>query len=125
MKKPVLSCLMIALVIGVIHVPAATSATPYGRSDDRWTSARDHRDLQGTWYVNGARNQRGQIVSSRRGLQAVNERGHASRLEVARNGTVRALDWHGLRGSVRRDRIEWANGTTWTRAPSSRSLWYR
>ncbi len=42
-------------------------------------------------------------------------------LEISRDGDVYASDWErGLRGNVRRDRIEWENGTTWTREPSGR-----
>ena len=40
-----------------------------------------------------------------------------SRLEVERDGDIRALDWRGLHGDVKRDRIEWANGSTWTKSP--------
>jgi hypothetical protein len=106
----------------------------YDRRDDRrgnwWdgiisgttaSSRDDLRDLEGTWYLNGDRDKRTQIISSRDGLEAKNERGDSSRLEVSRNGDVNARDWErGLRGNVRRDRIEWENGTTWTREPSGR-----
>jgi len=62
---------------------------------------------------------RAEIALTRRGLQATNERGHTTRLEITRSGDVHALDWEGgLRGNVRRDRIEWENGTTWMRQPS-------
>jgi hypothetical protein len=87
-----------------------------------WTRTPSHRqDLAGTWYLNGDRNKSARIISSRDGLQATNERGQTSRLQVARNGDVRALDWEGgLRGDVRRDTIEWQNGTSWTRSARSR-----
>jgi hypothetical protein len=85
------------------------------------SSRDDLRDLEGTWYLNGDRDKRTQIISSRDGLEAKNERGDSSRLEIGRNGEVNARDWErGLRGNVRRDRIEWENGTTWTRVPSGR-----
>ena len=85
------------------------------------SSRDDLRDLEGTWYLNGDRDKRTQIISSRDGLEARNERGDSSRLEISREGDILARDWErGLRGNVRRDRIEWENGTTWTRAPSSR-----
>jgi hypothetical protein len=75
-------------------------------------------NLTGTWYLNGDSGKRVEIVSSRDGLQAKNERGHTSRLQTDRDGDIRALDWEGgLRGDVKRDRIEWQNGTTWTRSP--------
>jgi len=84
-----------------------------------WTRAPSHsRDLAGTWYLNGARDKRVEIISSPDGLQARNERGHTSRIQTARDGDIRALDWEGgLRGDVRRDRIDWQNGTSWTRSP--------
>jgi hypothetical protein len=86
------------------------------------SSRDDRRDLEGTWYLNGDRDKRTQIISSRDGLEAKNERGDSSRLEISRDGDVYARDWErGLRGNVRRDRIEWENGTTWTREPSGRA----
>ena len=87
-----------------------------------WTRTPSHRqDLTGTWYLNGDQNKSVKIVSSRDGLQATNERGQTTRLQVARDGDVRALDWEGgLRGDVRRDSIEWQNGTSWTRSPRNR-----
>ena len=90
-------------------------------SGTRASSRDDRRELEGTWYLNGDRDKRAQIISSRDGLEARNERGDSSRLEISRDGDVYASDWErGLRGNVRRDRIEWENGTTWTREPSGR-----
>ncbi len=118
---------MLSLTIGTLSLPNAVSAQAYGRydrSDDRndhgwgrWTYTRnDRRDLEGTWYLAGHGAKAARIVHTRRGLQAINEYGSASRLEISRNGNVHALDWEGgLRGNVRRDRIEWENGTTWMR----------
>ena len=78
------------------------------------------RNLEGTWYVGGDRDKRAQIVSASGGLEARNERGQSSRLDVT-SGGVRALDWEGgLQGTVRRDQIEWQNGTTWTREARNR-----
>ncbi len=84
-----------------------------------WTrTPSQRRNLAGTWYLNGDRSKRVEIVSSRDGLQAKNERGQTTRLQTVRDGDIRALDWEGgLRGDVKRDRIEWQNGTTWTRSP--------
>lgn len=91
-----------------------------GRNDGRgggiWDIFRGSQSLEGTWYVNGDRNKRAEIISTGGGLEARNERGQTSRLEVNRDGTVRALDWEGgLRAEVRRDRIDWPNNVTWTR----------
>jgi hypothetical protein len=79
------------------------------------------RNLEGSWYVNGDRNSRAEIASTPGGLEARNERGHTSRLDLTGGGSVRALDWEGgLRGNVRRDQIDWQNGTTWTREARTR-----
>ena len=133
-----------SLIVALMNIPIASAQDDrrddrrYDRRDDRrddrpsnwWdgilngntaSSRDDRRDLEGTWYLNGDRDKRTQIVSSRDGLEARNERGDSSRLEISRNGDVYARDWErGLRGNVRRDRIEWENGTTWTREPSGR-----
>jgi hypothetical protein len=133
-----------SLIAALMNIPIASAQDDrrddrgYDRRDDRrddrrgnwWdgiingttaSSRDDLRDLEGTWYLNGDRDKRTQIISSRDGLEAKNERGDSSRLEISRNGDVTARDWErGLRGNVRRDRIEWENGTTWTRQPSGR-----
>ena len=87
-----------------------------------WTRTPSHRrNLAGTWYLNGDQNKSTKIVSTREGFEATNERGQTTRLQVTRDGDVRALDWEGgLRGDVRRDTIEWQNGTSWTRSPHNR-----
>jgi hypothetical protein len=130
-----------SLIGGTLSVPVADAQNDrrddrrYDRRDDRrddrggnwWediinsNTREDRRDLEGTWYLNGDRDKRAEIISSRDGLEARNERGNTTRLEVTRNGEVHARDWErGLRGNIRRDRIEWENGTTWTREPSGR-----
>ena len=143
MKRATLLGLMISLIVGIVNIPGAASAQDdrrYDRRDDRRYDRRDdrsdnwwdkltnssrredRRDLEGTWYLNGNRDQRAEIVSSRDGLEARNERGQASRLEFGRNGDVFARDWEGgLRGDVRGDTIEWENGTTWTRTRSGKA----
>ena len=134
MKRATLLRLMISLTMGVLNVSSMVFAYDYPRYDrrydrneswrERWRSTRDNRhDLEGTWYLNGHRDLRAQIVSSRRGLEATNEHGHTTRLEITRSGNVLALDWEGgLHGNVRRDRIEWENGTTWMRQPVYRYI---
>jgi hypothetical protein len=111
-----------AMVASVLVAPVTVSAQYDRRPPDR----RETQGLEGRWYANGERDKPCQIFSSRRGLQAKNEQGQTTRLEKSRSGNVRAVDWeNGLRGNVRRDRIEWANGTTWTRAPSQRLARHR
>lgn len=76
--------------------------------------------LEGRWYVNGDQEKRTEIVSSPDGIAARNERGQISRLELSSTGDVFAEAWR-LRGDVRRDKIEWQNGTVWTREPLRRT----
>ena len=118
MNKATLIGLLLALAIGVVNSPSTVSAQSYG-----WPSWGNNRNapqqLEGTWYLNGERSRKTEINASRRGLVARNENGQTTRLEISRSGDVYARDWQGgLRGDVRRDRIVWENGTTWTREPS-------
>jgi len=85
------------------------------RSERHDRNDRDGRDLKGTWYMNGDRNKRAEINDNGRDLQAKNENGQTSRLEVDRRGNVHAPEWNGITGHIRGNRIEWDNGTTWTR----------
>ena len=134
---------MAGLIVASMNLPVVAYAQDdrrddrrYDRRDDRRDDRRgnwweniinsntrdDRRDLEGTWYLNGDRDKRTEIISSRDGLEAKNERGQSTRLEIGRDGDVYARDWErGLRGDVRRGRIEWENGTTWTREPSGRN----
>lgn len=92
----------------------------YDRDRGSFNMPGSTRNLEGNWYVGGDREKRAQIVSAQGGLEARNERGQSSRLDVS-GGRVRALDWEkGLQGTVRRDQIEWENGTTWTREARGR-----
>jgi hypothetical protein len=132
MRRAILIGLLIGLA-GIVNTSTIASADEYrgvGRRDNWWQGWRDIRNdgqrLEGTWYLNGDRYRRAEIVPSGRGLVARNENGHTTRLEVNRYGDVYARDWQGgLRGDVRRDRIEWANGTTWTRVPNYGTARYR
>ena len=134
MKRATLLGLFVSLAIGLVNIPSIVSAQDYrgyDRRDNWWEvwrdSRNDHRQgLEGTWYLNGDRYKKAEIVPSRRGLVARNENGHATRLEIGRGGDVYARDWQGgLRGNVRRGRIEWDNGTTWTREPHYRTARHR
>jgi YD repeat-containing protein len=79
-------------------------------------SGAQHSSLEGTWYVNGDRNQVARITERRRELEARNEHGQTSRLEYEGRGRVRARDWGGITGEIRGNRIEWSNNTYWSRA---------
>ncbi len=84
------------------------------RSDHHDRNDRSGRDLHGTWYMNGDRNKRTEINDGGREVQAKNEKGQTSRLEMDRRGNLHAPDWN-VTGHLRGNRIEWDNGTTWTR----------
>ena len=132
MKRAALIGLLITLA-GVVNTSSIVSADEYrgyDRRDNWWQVWRDNRNdrqgLEGTWYLNGNRYRRTEIIPSGRGLVARNENGQTTRLEINRRGDVYARDWQGgLRGDVRRDRIDWENGTTWTRVPHYGTARYR
>jgi hypothetical protein len=113
--------LIMGLMSVILTIPRTASPQDERRYERRegWRDTRDDwRRLEGTWYLNGERDKPCEIVSTRGGLEVRNERGDSSPLVYDR-GSIRARDWEGgLRGQVRGDRIEWANGTTWTRVAS-------
>jgi hypothetical protein len=112
---------LMAAILAIPHLAFAQSEGRYGREEWRRHNREDRRRLEGTWYLNGERDKPCLIISTHDGFEARNERGDASRLVVDRYGSIRARDWEGgLRGEIRRNNIEWANGTTWTRFASRR-----
>jgi hypothetical protein len=112
MKRKILLWVVVMLMSGIFAIPK----TAFTRDERNYNGSQ----LQGRWYMNGDPNKPTEINADRRGLEARNENGHTSRLEVDRKGNIRALDWHGIRGDLRGNRIQWDNGTTWTRRPSDR-----
>ncbi len=94
------------------HAAFSRDESDYNRRTDWYDSWKDSdaRQLQGRWYVNGDPKKLAEINADSGNLQARNENGQTSRLEVDRTGNVRAPDWR-LRGDLRGNRIEWANGT--------------
>ena len=64
--------------------------------------------LEGTWYVGGDRGQVARITNNRGRLEARNENGDTSRLEYNGRSRVRALDWGGITGEIRGNRIDWS-----------------
>jgi hypothetical protein len=121
---------IMSLMAVILTIPRTASAEDERRYEKReeWRERQgerysngDRRRLEGTWYLNGERDKPGEIVSTRGGFEAKNERGETSPLVYDRYGSIRARNWEdGLRGEVRGNRIEWANGTTWTRVASRR-----
>jgi hypothetical protein len=119
-----------SLMAVILTVPRIASAEDERRYEKReeWRERQavtytkdDRRRLEGTWFLNGERDKPCEIVSTRGGFEAKNERGETSPLVYDRYGSIRARNWEdGLRGEVRGNRIEWANGTTWTRVASRR-----
>ena len=123
MKRKSFLWLIMGLMAVILTIPRTASPQDERRYERRegWRDTRnDWRRLEGTWYLNGERDKPCEIVSTRGGLEVRNERGESSPLVYDR-GSIRARDWEGgLRGQVQRDRIEWANGTTWMRVASRR-----
>jgi hypothetical protein len=123
MKRKSSLWLIMGLMAVILTIPRTASPQDERRYERRegWRDTRnDWRRLEGTWYLNGERDKPCKIVSTRGGLEVRNERGDSSPLEYDR-GSIRARNWEGgLRGEVRGDRIEWSNGTTWTRVASRR-----
>ena len=115
--------LLILTTFAILSAAQMTSAQNLRgayQTDDRVSnSASGLTQVEGRWYTNGERRKPATIISSRlRGTEARNELGQFTRIEFDSNGSIRALDWDdGVRGDVRHGRIEWANGTTWTRKP--------
>ena len=121
------------LIIGLLTVILTAPGSGFTQDDrrferreqwwERWTGPTGPRgsvrELEGRWYLNGERDKQCEIVETRQGLVARNERGDSTLVDY-RGGVLRAAEWR-LRGEVRRDRIDWENGTTWTRFPNSRS----
>lgn len=124
MKTKNFAWFIMVLMAAILALPRITFAQDERRYERReeWRRDReDRRRLEGTWYLNGERDKPCMIVSTHDGFEAKNERGQTSRLVYDRYGSIRARDWEGgLRGEVRRQSIEWANGTTWTRVASRR-----
>jgi hypothetical protein len=120
--KALLSVLVMSSVLVVPHAALSRDDDYNRKSDwsDRWND-NDVRQLQGRWYLNGDPNKPTDIHMNGRLLEATNENGRKSRLEMDRRGDIRASDWQGVRGDVKGNRIEWSNGTTWTRRPSDRA----
>ena len=114
--KALLSALVISGIFAIPGAALSRDETNHdGRNDwYRW-SENDARHLQGRWYLNGDPNKPTTITVNGRRLEATNENGNTSRLEMDRFGNIRASDWRGIRGSVKGNRIQWDNGTTWTR----------
>ena len=123
MKRKSFLWFITGLMAVILVIPRTASAQDERRYEkkEEWRSGKDDRQrLEGTWYLNGERDKPCEIVSTRGGLEVRNERGESSPLVYDR-GSIRARDWEGgLRGEVRGDRIEWSNGTTWTRVASRR-----
>jgi hypothetical protein len=129
MRRSILLWLILSLATATLNISNNASAQSNGRYDRRdhaINSGYAWRGLEGRWYLGGHRDMPAEIFSTRQGLAATNEFGHTTRLAISRSGDVRALDWEGgLLGNVRRDRIVWENGTTWTRQPLARYAWPR
>jgi len=108
-----------ALTIGalIIAFSLTSSCEPgYDRDRDRYDSREAERSLMGIWYVNGDPNKRAEIVLTAGGLEARNEKGDPAGWPsngVGMSGLSMGEGCQETRDET--DRIDWANGTTWTR----------
>ena len=108
--KALLSAVLISGIFALPNAALSRDETNHdGRSDrfDKWNDS-DARHLQGRWYLNGDPNKPTEIKLNGRSLQATNESGKTSRLEMERGSIIRASDWRGTddskRGGVAADR---------------------
>jgi len=120
--KALLSVVVISGVLTLPHAAFSRDESDHDRRTDWYDSWKDSdvRPLQGRWYMNGDPNKPTEIHMNGRRLEATNENGQTTRLERDGRGDIRASDWQGIRGDVRGNRIQWSNGSTWTRRPSDR-----
>jgi len=82
-------------------------------------------DITGTWYANGDAAKRCEITQSGTSVTLRNEQGRSATGRFTDPGTL-DTDWgyfggHHIRGAISSNlrRIDWSNGTYWTRASSS------
>jgi len=121
---------LIALALPLLTLIAPTQAQAQYR---RWDSDRFFPpvqaaprtrtpDLSGTWFMNGDPNQPCQVRQrwpERRAL-FINERGESAWGTID-GDRIWVPDWigkdnrRGLEGTVRRDQIDWGNGSSWSR----------
>jgi hypothetical protein len=105
--------------ISLLLLACAVPAWAKSRDEGGW---RRTPDLNGTWYLNGDENSPCRITQRGPGNRAlfINENGDRARGTV-RGDRIWVPDWDngrggsGLAGRVRGNRIDWANGSTWTR----------
>jgi len=81
-------------------------------------------DISGTWYANGDSSKRCRISQSGTSVTLTNEQGRTASGRFANPGTIES-DWgyfggRAIRGTISNDlrRIDWSNGTYWTRESS-------
>jgi hypothetical protein len=84
-----------------------------------WWTRYSYPDLSGTWYMGGPINVGQSCKISQEGstLTFTNENGSPSPGNFVDSKTVEATGWNGLRGTLSSEnkRIDWANGSWWTR----------
>ena len=79
-------------------------------------------DLSGTWYMNGDQNKPCEVRQRRgdRRAEFINERGESAWGTID-GDRIWVPDWvgkdnrRGMEGTVRRDQIDWRNGSSWSR----------
>jgi hypothetical protein len=83
-----------------------------------WSRCRDYTDVQGTWYVGGDFSRACRIDQNNGSLNLRNELGQPGTGSFSGKRQI-ATVWSGVQitGTISRDknRIDWSNGTYWTR----------
>jgi hypothetical protein len=111
MKRKTILALLVLLGLAV----ASLEAQPYRRPYPPTTG------IEGRWFYAGDSRQPCYIETLPGGFRGprllfTNERGEQSEGRFLSGNRVIAFDWAGgLSGEIRRDTIEWQNGTIWTR----------
>jgi hypothetical protein len=84
-------------------------------------------DVNGAWYMGGPMNAGQACGIEQKGdvLTFINERGDRSVGHFKDGGTVVATGWSNLQGTLAEGstRINWSNGTWWTRFPALQGIW--
>jgi hypothetical protein len=108
----------IGLILTLLCASVALAQENFGTSTSN-PAGTSHPDLSGNWYMGGPINAGMPCKISQEGstLTFVNENGAQSAGKLADSRTVIATDWDGLHGTISTDgnRIDWANGSWWTR----------
>jgi len=111
--------LTLGTVTAVLFFPKRSGDIPAAGGNNALTSPVAAKNpVEGTWFNERNPINPCSIVAGHPGLIVTDENGGFSRLVYDPAAFVIATDWRrGLRGEVQEDKIHWANGVVWVRAP--------